>query len=81
MWLFPAGTGRNKDGFGERVRFGRGIAEELQQLLYTPETSGGLLAAVPSDRLDAVREAFASAGEPLWGIGEVRPGSGVHVTA
>ena len=48
QWLFPAGTCNNERTFEEHVSF-QGIADEIQQLLYTPETSGGLLIALPPD--------------------------------
>ncbi len=80
MWLFPAGTAHNQDGFRNHVRFGPGIAEEMQQLLYTPETSGGLLAAIPAARVDELKAAFAQANEPLWVIGEVVAGAGIEVS-
>lgn len=73
QWLFPAGTARNRDCFGPRIEFDGGVSEELQNLLYTPETSGGLLAAVPPDRVASLRARFQAAGEPLWVIGEVAP--------
>jgi len=81
MWLFPAGTARNQDGFRDRVQFTSGVAEEIQHLLYTPETSGGLLAAIPPDRVDGLKAAFAQANEPLWVIGEVVTGAGIEVSA
>ena len=81
MWLFPAGTAHNKSGFSDRVRFGPDIAEETQQLLYTPETSGGLLAAIPSYRLDSLQAAFKEAHEPLYCVGEVLDGEGLEITA
>jgi len=71
MWLFPAGTGNNLRAYGDRVRFATDVSEETQQLLLTPETSGGLIAAIAPERLDELREGFAAAGEPLWVIGEV----------
>ena len=80
MWLFPAGTAHNQSGFRDRVRFGSDIAEGTEQLLYTPETSGGLLAAVPADRLDALRAAFQEAHEPLYWVGDVRDGEGLEIT-
>ena len=81
MWLFPAGTGRNRECYADRVRFAPEISEELQHLLFTPETSGGLLAAVRPDRLEEVEAGFAAAGERPWVIGEVRAGSGIEVVA
>ena len=80
MWLFPAGTAHNQDGFRNHVRFGPGIAEEMQQLLYTPETSGGLLAAIPAARVDELKAAFAQANEPLWVIGDVVAGADIEVS-
>lgn len=70
-WLFPAGTARNREAFGGRVDVAAGVVEEIEQLLYTPETSGGLIAAVAPGRVDALREAFEAAGESLWVVGEV----------
>ena len=81
QWLFPAGTAHNQNAYRDHVRFAPGVTEELQQLLYTPETSGGLLAAVAPDRLDELTARFAQADEPLWIIGEVRAGDGVEVVA
>lgn len=79
LWLFPAGTAHNQSGYRDHVRFAPGIAEELQQLVYTPETSGGLLAAVPPERLDDLKASFKTANEPLWVIGQVLEGHGIEV--
>ena len=81
LWLFPAGTAKNQAGFGERVQFASAVTEETQQLLFTPETSGGLLAAVPSGHLDDLQAAFAAQSEPLYVIGEVLDGRGLEVIA
>ena len=78
-WLFPAGTCRNEQFYAHAVRFDPAIAEEMQQLLYTPETSGGLLAAVAPDDLPALLAACAAAGQPCWEVGQVRAGDGVVV--
>ncbi|MBN2445340.1 MAG: hypothetical protein JXO22_01345, partial [Phycisphaerae bacterium] len=53
------------------LRVDAAIEEELLQLLLTPETSGGLLAAIPPDQLDALTASFRDAGENLWPIGRV----------
>lgn len=81
MWLFPAGTGNNRSAYTDRVSFSSGIPEEKQHLLFTPETSGGLLAAIPPDRIDAVVDSFERANEPLWIIGQAVEGAGVEVLA
>lgn len=76
MWLFPGGTGRNQQAYEKIVRCAAGVAEEVQQLLYTPETSGGLLAAIPPDRVSALEASCKQAGQPLWVVGEVTPRDG-----
>ncbi len=78
-WLFPAGTCRNEGCFGRHVTFAPDIPDEMRQLLYTPETSGGLLLAVAPDRADALAAACAAADQPLWIVGEVLPGEGIEV--
>jgi selenide,water dikinase len=79
MWLFPGGTCNNERAYQHAVTFAAGIEEEVQQLLYTPETSGGLLAAVPPDKVEALIARFDEAGHPYWVIGEVVEGEGVEV--
>jgi selenide,water dikinase len=49
-------------------------------LLFTPETSGGLLVSLPAQRLDALTVLFADAGHPCWIVGEVVQGAGIRVT-
>jgi len=80
QWLFPGGTCRNEDAFKEHVKFGAGVLAEYQQLLYTPETSGGLLISVPKENIDELIMLFSEAGEDFRVVGEVAEGSGVEVT-
>jgi selenide,water dikinase len=79
QWLFPGGTSTNRQAYEKEVRFSEGIAEEFAQLLFTPETSGGLLAAVPKRKLGLIRSRFAEADQPLWVVGEVDEGRGIEV--
>lgn len=79
MWLFPGGTCNNKNAFEKDVKFDSNIIEETEKLLYTPETSGGLLASVKKDKLDNILSRFSDAGEEIWVVGEVMEGSGVEV--
>jgi selenide,water dikinase len=51
----------------------------MRQLLFTPETSGGLLAAVPPGKITAAESLFAEAGQPFWTVGEVVEGKNVRV--
>ncbi len=47
--VYPGGLARNRRFFADKVEEG-GCAEELLKALYDPQTSGGLLVAVPSRR-------------------------------
>lgn len=46
----------------------------LRDLLFDPQTAGGLLAAVPAEKVDATLTALHAAGEPAWRIGRVSTG-------
>ena len=80
MWLFPEGTCNNERSFKESVSFDDQIPEEMMQLIYTPETSGGLLAAISPENLDTVKSRFKKAEEELWVVGDVSEGKGVKFT-
>lgn len=43
-------------------------------LLFDPQTCGGMLATIPKPRLQSVLDAFAAANEPIWQIGELYAG-------
>ncbi len=49
-------------------------SDPLTALLVDPQTSGGLLAAVPADRIAALQTACAAAGETLSVIGAIHAG-------
>jgi selenide,water dikinase len=80
-WLFPGGAHNNQRFYERHVQWTNGLSDEMQLLLYTPETSGGLLVSLPSERLDALTARFAEAEEPCWVIGDVAEGQGIEVVA
>ncbi len=80
-FLFPAGACRNESCYATHVRFAAAVPEAVRQLFFSPETSGGLLAAVPEEEVAAVRARFARAGEALWVIGKVVAGQGIEIAA
>lgn len=80
QWIFPGGSSDNRLFYGPKVAFAPGIAEEEQMLLFDAQTSGGLLLAVPPDRLEAFLRRAAELNQPAWPIGEVAAGAGIVVT-
>jgi selenide,water dikinase len=77
--LFPGGSKRNLDYFGRWVHTSPRLPEELLMLLFTPETSGGLLIAVPQEKLRAVEAFIKEARQAYWTIGEVESGAGIEL--
>ena len=77
--LFPGGSCNNQRAYEQHVDFAPGLSEEMQLLLFTPETSGGLLAAVPRGKLNALCALFAATGQQCWVVGEVAAGEGIEV--
>lgn len=51
----------------------------ISDLIYDPQTAGGLLAAVPAASAPDILEALQAAGEPTWVIGEIQEGA-PHIT-
>lgn len=79
QWLFPGGACNNQKCYQAMVKFSADISEEMQMLMFTPETSGGLLLAVPSETIDLLQTLFAEQNHPCWHIGEVVAGQGVEI--
>ena len=55
------------------------VRDELVTLAHDPQTSGGLLAALPPDRLGPVLAELDEAGVAAWRIGAVQSGAGVSL--
>jgi len=69
---FPAGTWRNQDYFAPWVQFDEGIPTLTQNMLFTPETSGGLLVSLPPEKVAVFLEQCETAIQ----IGFVHSGDG-----
>jgi selenide,water dikinase len=79
MCTFSGGTSDNCLYFGPRVRFGGDISEETRMLLFDPQTSGGLLLAVPRRKLEGFLKRAEEVKQPAWVIGKVVKGDGIDV--
>lgn len=62
-----------------RVRLASNIPRDTLALLFDPQTSGGLFAAVPPNMMPGVRVGLEDAGVPMWEVGEVDEGLGIVV--
>lgn len=74
--LFPGGMWRNHDYFGQWITFDAAFTEAQRQLLYDPQTSGGLLIAIAAEQADALITDLHAAGETAAIIGSVYSGTG-----
>jgi len=70
------GLGTNRQHFGSGVEFGPGVMAELQDLIFDPQTSGGLFLSVAAAQADQILEALTKAGVPACFVGSVEAQSG-----
>ncbi len=77
----PGGTGRNEQAVAAQTSYGEGVTDLDRALLCDPQTSGGLLAAIAPERLDATLAALSEAGVTVSVIGHAQAGSGLIVSA
>jgi len=69
--FLPGGAHRNRAFYAPSVAFAAGLDEAFRGLFFVPETSGGLLAAVPSGRAEACLDELRSAGHAAAIVGTV----------
>ena len=81
--VVPGGLDRNRAHLLDEglLTLDRDIPPALAALLFDPQTSGGLLAAIPPREQAQLEEAFRAANEPCWIIGSVSEGVGIIVTS
>lgn len=75
----PGGTAKNRDYLRDKVFLPEALNDEWEALLFDPQTSGGLLLAVPPERVAAIQQEMNRLEVTHWIIGEVRAGYGVAV--
>ena len=75
----PGGGRTNREHFGDRIRVSAERDDDLLDLLYDPQTSGGLLLAVDPAGAGAVALDLAGAGVLAARVGRVLPASAATI--
>lgn len=80
-YTFPGGASDNMEFFSPKVTLEGEISINLLTLLYDPQTSGGLLIAVPENKAAQFNLEADARNIPMWQIGSVTAGSGITILA
>lgn len=81
--LIPGGAYRNQEYYGEHIVFADDVPQVYQDLMFDPQTSGGLVAAIPAAEAERVIAALQAKGVLALVIGSVDPqksATRLHVT-
>lgn len=79
QYTFPGGASDNTLYFGPKVNFAERLNEGQRMLLFDPQTSGGLLLAVPKRKLKKFLNQMGEANARAWVIGSVTQQAGIDV--
>jgi selenide,water dikinase len=76
------GAAHNRRFAAPTLTIHEGVDRAHEVLAFDPQTSGGLLASVPNDRVATVVAGFGAAGVSWWRVGRVESGEpGVELVA
>ncbi len=71
MGLVPAGSYDNRNYIGDQVKFLNDIPENMKDVMYDPQTSGGLLISIPRDKSEQILKELENSPTKYAIIGEV----------
>jgi selenide,water dikinase len=77
--IVTAGARRNREGLAGHVQMAAGIDPPTEELLFDPQTSGGLLIALPPAAAEAIVARLHADALPGAIVGRVEAGAGVRV--
>ncbi len=76
---FPGGAHDNKAYYEKFIHFSSNVDDASRMLLFDPQTSGGLLLAVPEDKLEKFLKKAGESDQPAWVIGRVKRTKSIEV--
>jgi len=71
--FLPGGLKNNRDFIADCVGFAASVPQEYRDLLFDPQTSGGLLIAISAESADKATSALKSHGVTARRIGKIIP--------
>jgi len=79
MGIIPGGAYKNRDFYRQWIRPSHDVQEELMDIMYDPQTSGGLLISTPESKVKELLSLLAKENKtPFAVVGRVRP-QGSHL--
>ncbi len=76
----PGGLGKNREFYGAQVKFARGIPEAQRGIVFDPQTSGGLMIALPEEAAHKLVKSLRRRGNSAAAvIGKVVPSGGGRI--
>jgi len=70
-FIFPGGAYDNLRYFKPHTNFEANLSEHEQLLLFDPQTSGGMMFALPGDQEDRLLARAKVLNQPVWQVGKV----------
>ena len=71
MGLIPAGAYSNRNYVGNDVYINKDLSKNIEDVLFDPQTSGGLLISIPKNKADKLMEELKTTPTDFAIIGEV----------
>ena len=77
--MIPGGANANREFLEGHLQITESVNKHLEAVLYDPQTSGGLLIAIPEERAELFAQELESNGAFGWMVGQVEPLGEYHL--